>query len=164
MPPPPVASVVIPTYNQPALLLETLDTVMAQTFADLEVVVIDDGSTDDTAARVREYAARHDRPIRLVTQPNGGIGAARNRGIDEATGRYVALLDHDDLWMPRKLEEQVGFMEARPRCVATSTLWASTLTPDHPEFDPARICDADGIIPRPSGRWPKATSSFILRA
>src|SRR4051794_13197703 len=144
----PTVSVVVPTYNQPRLLSETLDGVLAQTFADFEVVVVDDGSTDDTPAVLARYAGRDGR-VRVVRQPNAGIGAARNRGLDEARGRYVAPLDHDDLWMPGKLAAQVAFMQAHPACVGVSVPWAVSSAPDRCAFDPAAVRDADGIVRRP---------------
>jgi glycosyltransferase involved in cell wall biosynthesis len=108
----PLVSVVIPTYNQPQLLLETLQSVFAQTLTDYEIVVVNDGSTDDTLERLRPVADR----IRIISQENTGIGGARNRGIAESRGKYVALLDHDDLWMSEKLEEQAGYFEKHPEC------------------------------------------------
>lgn len=92
----PLFSVVIPTYNRAAFVGETLASVFAQTFADFEIIVVDDGSTDGTAEFIRGLNAA----IRLICTANGGPGAARNRGVREARGRYVAFLDSDDLWLP----------------------------------------------------------------
>jgi glycosyltransferase involved in cell wall biosynthesis len=89
-------SVIIPTYNRAALLGEALDSVFAQEFPDYEVIVIDDGSTDDTAA----VAARYGRRVKFLRQVNRGPGAARNRGAQAAHGDYLAFLDSDDLWFP----------------------------------------------------------------
>lgn len=104
----PTVSVVIAAYNAEAFIQEALDSVLAQTYRDYEVIVVDDGSTDATAERVRRYGEA----VRLVQQANAGSAAARNRGIQEARGTYVAFLDADDLWLPEKLERQVGLHEA----------------------------------------------------
>jgi glycosyltransferase involved in cell wall biosynthesis len=144
----PLVSVVIPTYNAPHYLLETLQTVLDQAFTDFEVVIVNDGSTDDTLARVAPVARRDGR-VRVVTQANAGIGAARNRGIDESRGKYVALLDHDDLWRPGKLAAQAAFMEANPACAACSCPWAWSTWPDQCTFDKSLICDAGGVVRRP---------------
>ena len=90
----PLFSVIIPTYNRAALLREALDSVFAQSFTDYEVIVVDDGSTDETAAVVASYGSR----IRYFQQQNQGPGAARNLGAKYATGEYIAFLDSDDLW------------------------------------------------------------------
>jgi glycosyltransferase involved in cell wall biosynthesis len=111
----PTVSVVIPTYNHRAYVLQTLDSVFAQTYADYEIIVVNDGSPDDTAELLRPLveAGR----IRYIEQPNAGMGAARNRGIAEARGRYIAVLDDDDLWPPDKLAWQVEALENRPHAV-----------------------------------------------
>jgi len=98
-----IVSVVIPAYNAAEFIGRTLDSVRAQTFVDHETVVVDDGSTDGTAAVVEEYLARHRMRGTVVRQENRGIAAARNAGMREAGGTFVALLDHDDLWYPEKL-------------------------------------------------------------
>jgi cellulose synthase/poly-beta-1,6-N-acetylglucosamine synthase-like glycosyltransferase len=92
----PVFSVVIPSYNRINFLLRTLDSVWSQNFTDFEVIVVDDGSTDDTIKRLAALAT----PARLVTQANRGPGSARNIGANVARGKYIAFLDSDDLWFP----------------------------------------------------------------
>jgi glycosyltransferase involved in cell wall biosynthesis len=139
--------VVIPTYNAVALLMETLDSVFAQTLTDYEVIVVNDGSPDDTARRLEPLAAAG--KIRLINQPNGGIGVARNRGLDEARGKYIALLDHDDLWKPEKLRTQVEFMESHPECVGCTARWAASTRPSREACDFGQIIDARGVVVRP---------------
>lgn len=108
-------SVIIPTYDRRALLQLTLGSVFAQTFGDFEVIVVNDGSPDDTTAALQPLvnAGR----LRVVDQPNGGPSAARNRGIDEAGGEYIAMLDDDDLWPAEKLAWQVDELRANPDAV-----------------------------------------------
>ena len=97
----PIVSVIVPTYNRANYLGEALDSILGQTFADYEAIVVDDGSTDRTAELVRSVS---DPRIRYVYQENQGVSSARNRGIREARGSYVAFLDSDDLWLPELLE------------------------------------------------------------
>lgn len=111
-------SVIIPLYNKEASIATALDTVLAQTYQDFEVVVVDDGSTDDGAAIVERYT---DGRIRLIRQANVGVSAARNRGIAEARGEYVAFLDADDEWMPEFLAEIVALQQEFPDCRAQAT-------------------------------------------
>src|SRR5437773_3781756 len=101
-------SVVIPTYNYARYLPEAIDSALAQTHAPLEVIVVDDGSTDDTPRVLAVYGDR----IRVIRQANRGPGAARNTGIAAARGEYVGFLDADDVWLPRKLELQMARFEA----------------------------------------------------
>jgi Glycosyl transferase family 2 len=96
----PLFSVIIPVYNRANLVGSALDSVLAQDFSDYELIVVDDGSTDQTAEVIGRYAAEHPGRIISLRQSNGGPGAARNTGIAAARGRYVAFLDSDDLWFP----------------------------------------------------------------
>jgi len=99
-------SVVIPAYNATNFLAETLASVFAQTVPPAEIIVVDDGSTDDTAGIARDLG------VTVISRANGGISAARNTGVRAARSEYVALLDADDLWMPEKLEVQVAALAA----------------------------------------------------
>jgi glycosyltransferase involved in cell wall biosynthesis len=104
----PLVSVIIPTYNRAELLPRALDSVLAQTFDDFELIVVDDASTDDTARIVQAY---EDERISYHCQPeNRGVSTARNRGLCEARGTYVAFLDSDDEWMPNKLARQIEYV------------------------------------------------------
>lgn len=109
---PPLASIVIPAFNAEETLEETLDSVLAQRGVELEVIVVDDGSEDSTAEMARGFGSR----VRVVQQPNRGIGAARNRGIAESRGQFIAFVDADDLWHPDKVRLQVERLGAPLRC------------------------------------------------
>ncbi len=99
----PCVSVVIPNYNYAHYLPQALDSVLGQTYSELEVIVVDDGSTDDSETILGSYTGH----VRLIKQQNQGVAAARNRGVQESSGELVAFLDADDIWMPAKLERQV---------------------------------------------------------
>ena len=103
-------SVIIPAYNKAALTVKTVESVLGQTYENIEAIVIDDGSTDDTAQRLLPYYGR----IKYMRKENGGACSARNVGIRSATGEYVALLDCDDIYLPGKIEKSVGYLEQRP--------------------------------------------------
>ena len=111
-------SVVIPLYNKKESIASALDSVLALTYQDFEVVVVDGGSTDDGVAIVEQYT---DPRIRLIRQENAGVSAARNKGIAEAKGAYVAFLDADDEWMPEFLAEIVALQKRFPECRAQAT-------------------------------------------
>jgi glycosyltransferase involved in cell wall biosynthesis len=98
----PLFTVVVPAYNTARMVGAAIRSVLAQTCGDFELIVVDDGSTDDTGARIRGFEA--DPRVRGVRRENGGPAAARNTGIERATGEYVSFLDSDDLWMPNYLE------------------------------------------------------------
>ena len=111
--PSPKVSVVVAAYNTGAFLREALDSILAQTHPAYEIVVVDDGSTDDTAAICHSYG----RAIRYVYQHNQGISAARNAGIRAATGDWIALLDSDDIALPDRLRRAVDAIQANPDTV-----------------------------------------------
>lgn len=113
----PLVSAVIPTYNYGHYVTEAVDSVLAQTYKNVEVIVVDDGSTDDTRDRLAVYGSR----IRYIHQQNQGLSAARNTGIKAAGGPFVAFLDSDDLFHPRKLELQMRVFAARPELGLVAT-------------------------------------------
>jgi glycosyltransferase involved in cell wall biosynthesis len=108
--PAPTVSVVIPAYNVAWCVRKAIDSVLAQDWRDLEIIVVDDGSTDDTATVLAGYGDA----IRVVAQPNGGMSNARNAGIRAARGEFIAFLDADDWWLPTKLSRQVRLMRDQP--------------------------------------------------
>jgi glycosyltransferase involved in cell wall biosynthesis len=113
----PRVSVIIPTYNHQSYVITTLESVFAQTFNDYEVLVVNDGSPDQTES-VLEPLVMAGR-IRYIHQPNAGQASARNRGLAEAKGEFVAFLDDDDLWGPAKLQRQVEALCRNPNAVLT---------------------------------------------
>jgi len=113
----PLVSVIIPTYNRGWVVQEAIDSVLDQDFRDYELIVVDDGSDDNT----REILGAYGKAITVLQQPNRGVSAARNRGIAEAAGRLIAFLDSDDLWLPRKLTTQVKFFAENADAVINQT-------------------------------------------
>lgn len=106
----PIVSVIIPVYNRDRYLAEAIESVLVQTYPTIELLVVDDGSSDRSA----EVAQRYLPKLHYYYQPNGGTSAARNTGISLATGEFLAFLDSDDLWMPEKLLLQMAAFEADP--------------------------------------------------
>jgi len=117
----PVVSVIIPTFNRWPLVGEAVESVFAQSYSDFELIVVDDGSTDETQQELAKFRSR----LRLFVKARGGVAAARNFGVSRAAGRYVAFLDSDDLWRPKKLEMQTAFMEKDPavQICQTEEIW-----------------------------------------
>ena len=107
----PKVSIVIPVYNVEKYLRRCLDSILAQDFADTEVICVNDGSTDTSPSILEEYAARCPN-IRVLTQPNRGLGAARNAGLDAADGEYIIFVDSDDFLAPGYFSAAVGKLEA----------------------------------------------------
>jgi glycosyltransferase involved in cell wall biosynthesis len=109
----PKVTVVIPVYNGERFIRATLDSVFAQTYQNYEVICVDDGSKDGSAAILKSYAER----IQVIRQENTGQAGARNAGVKKGTGDYVAFLDQDDLWYPSKLDRQVAVLDSNPEAV-----------------------------------------------
>lgn len=123
----PLISCIVPVYNGERYLRETLDSIAAQTYQPIEIIVVDDGSTDRSA----EIVAAHSAPIRYLRQANSGPTVARNLGISAACGEYCAFLDADDLWDKQKLERQMARFTAHPEldiCIAhAQPFWINEL-------------------------------------
>ncbi len=116
----PLVSVVITTFNRSQTLARAISSVLAQTFLDYEIIVVDDGSTDETAGILADFGSA----INVVTQKNKGVSAARNAGISRGYGELFAFLDSDDEWMPHKLELQVaGYRAGAPFICHTNEIW-----------------------------------------
>jgi glycosyltransferase involved in cell wall biosynthesis len=109
---PPLISVIIPTYNGERYIVRTVDSALTQTYPHREVIVVDDGSPDHTAAALKSFEDR----IIYIRKANGGPASARNAGIARARGEYIAFLDGDDLWEKEKLSEQAAFLAGHPDC------------------------------------------------
>lgn len=110
-------SVIIPAYNRSLMLREAVDSVLNQDYPDFEIIVVDDGSADDTPEMLASYGDK----ITVIRQPNRGVSAARNRGIAAAKGELIAFLDSDDLWLPGKLTKQAEFFHAHPEALICQT-------------------------------------------
>src|SRR2546430_2424646 len=110
-----LVSIIIPVFNRAAMLREAVGSALAQTYRPIEVIIVDDGSTDDTARVADELAGDE---VRVIHQPNGGPGAAREAARQIARGEFTQHLDSDDLLLPRKLEVQVAALRAKPECGA----------------------------------------------
>jgi len=119
-----LVSVVVPAFDAAANIRQTLNSVLAQTYQEIEVIVVDDGSSDATSAIVEEFAAR-DARFHLIRQRNAGVGAARNAAIRKARGEYIAPLDADDFWFPEKLEKQVACMEQSGYEIGLAYCWST---------------------------------------
>ncbi len=113
----PLISVIIPTHNRSWILAEAIDSVLAQEGCEVELIVVDDGSTDDTPSLLTAYGDR----LKVIRQENHGVSAARNAGIRRSSGGLVALLDSDDRWLPGKLAAQAAFFTRRPDAMICQT-------------------------------------------
>jgi len=106
----PLVSVIVPLYKSAHSFLETLHSILSQTYTHIEVILVNDGSPDDTGEIAAKCAAKHDQ-VRAFTKKNGGVGSARNHGIKHAQGDLIAFCDHDDIWEPTKLQKQVPLFD-----------------------------------------------------
>ncbi len=148
--PNPRVSVIIPTYNRAWTLRAAVDSVLAQTYRDFELIVVDDGSTDDTAEILQPYGP----DITVIRQANAGVSAARNTGIRAAKGAFIAFLDSDDRWLADKLGVQVGFFASHPEAVICQT--EETWIRNGKRVNPKKVHQ------KPSGRIFKVSLALCL--
>lgn len=153
-------SVIIPTYNRADFLREAIESVLAQTFTDFELIVVDDGSTDGT----QELAASYKGMVRYIRQTNKGPSAARNNGIKNALGRYIAFLDSDDIWLPEMLAKQFSLSLKKPAAGLTATGYG-LINSGHPLTETV-IMNEDELADARNGNLYKnffATSSVMVK-
>lgn len=125
----PLVSVIIPAYNAEAFIAETLDSILSQTYPNIEVLVVDDGSQDSTAQIVESFAQKNPNII-LLQQSNKGVAAARNLAIEKSKGEYIAPIDADDIWFPEKLEKQMQVMLKSGQSVGLVYAWSVYINED----------------------------------
>jgi glycosyltransferase involved in cell wall biosynthesis len=153
----PLVTAVIPTYNRENEVCRAVDSILGQTYKNIEIIVVDDGSTDGTQARLERYGDK----IRFVGQTNAGPSAARNHGIRLSRGEIVAFLDSDDIWLPTKVERQVSIMQragdAVPCCLCNAS-FRFTDGRQIKSFDMAQLRPsyADGV-------WENVSELFLTR-
>jgi glycosyltransferase involved in cell wall biosynthesis len=138
-------SVIVPAYNAARHLRQTLESILHQTYPSIEVVVVDDGSTDATPQIAAEFAKRDSR-VRVIRQANAGVGAARNAAIREARGEYIAPVDADDVWCPEKLAKQVACMRASGDAVGLVYCWFMRIDDEGRVFGYSTQLDVEGWV------------------
>lgn len=160
----PAVSIVLPTYNREHIIARAIDSALAQTFTDFELLVVDDGSTDNTAEIMRGYT---DTRIHYLKQEkNQGGAEARNIGIRASKGRYIALLDSDDEWLPPKLEKQVAQMDALPEKTGVCYTGCHRIEPNHRSYAPANnvaVKEGDVFAQMLAGNFVAATTLLFRR-
>jgi glycosyltransferase involved in cell wall biosynthesis len=146
-----LVSVIIPAYNAEAFIAQTLESVLSQTYKNIEVLVVDDGSLDRTAEIV-EFFAETDSRIILLKQANAGVAAARNLAIEKSNGEYIAPIDADDIWYPQKLEKQVQCMLEADQSVGLVYAWSASIDEEdniigeYNSFHYLNICSIEGYV------------------
>lgn len=160
-----LVSIIIPCHNSARWLAEALESALAQTWSTVEIIVVDDGSTDGSGAVAQGFAARG---VQVVSQPNQGAAAARNTGLRQARGAYVQFLDADDLLAPDKLERQVRLLEAKGRdCIASCAWGRFTTDAAATELDPPRqlwrnLAPVDWLVLAAEHHLMMATATWLL--
>jgi glycosyltransferase involved in cell wall biosynthesis len=156
MPVAPLVSVVTPFFNAGRFIRDAVDSVLAQTYGNWELLLVDDGSTDDGAARVHEYVRRHADRIRCLEHPghaNRGMTSSRNLAVRQSRGKYLAFLDADDVWLPHKLDAQVAILEEHDEAVMVfgrPLYWRSwTSGADAKDTTPELWVDANSVVHPP---------------
>jgi len=148
----PLVSCVTPFLNGETFIADTIESVLAQTWANWELILVNDGTTDGAAEIVRRYCAAHPDRIRCVSHPEGrnlGPGASRNAGVREARGAYVAFIDADDIWLPERLEAHVAMFERHPDAalvIGPTLRWSSWTEADAPWWRPWSTLDERNVL------------------
>jgi len=150
----PLVSVIVPAFNAESTIDRTLLSVRAQTHADLEIIVVDDGSTDATRTRILQHIEQDSR-VRLISQPNAGVAAARNRGIGESRADYVAPVDADDLWHPGKIEQQLAAIHGHDDVGLVATAYCVI------DGDDLVVVECGGRLPSSTGFRDLCRRNFI---
>jgi len=149
-------SVIIPAFNRKKTIRRAVESVLAQSYKPIELIVVDDGSVDGTAEELSEFGSR----LRVIKQPNAGPSAARNTGIRAATGDLVAFLDSDDAWLPEKLARQISLLNQAPQavcCICNATML-------YPNGERRTSFEAAGLHPRHSdGVWTNPAEVLLTR-
>lgn len=138
----PLVSVIMPVYNSAKYLHEAVDSVLAQSYAHWELLMVNDCSTDSSAEKMKSFSEQDQRIKTFHLSKNSGAAAARNLAIQNAQGKYIAFLDADDLWMPEKLAQQISYMEQHQNVLSYS--WYYTMNPDGSKQD--KIIKAPAIV------------------
>jgi len=158
----PRVDVIIPVYNSAATVAESVESALGQTFTDFDVVAVDDGSTDASAEVLSRYGVR----IKVLTQPNRGLSAARNAGVHLGTGEYVAFLDADDIWEPEMLERTVAALDRLPHSVLAYTDVAVVDSSGRP-LNASLVGNSLGRAPQLDdlfvSLWPIMPSAVVMR-
>ena len=155
----PIVSIVMPVYNAEAYLADSIGSIIGQTFADWELICIDDGSSDRSLDILRQYQ-RQEMRVHVISRPNTGVTRARNDGMAVARGRYIAAMDLDDVALPERLRRQVDYMEAHPECVGLGAavrivgpdlmpIWDEHTPLDHETIDRETLAGAGAAIRQP---------------
>lgn len=159
-------SVIIPCYNAAQHIAEAIDSVLAQTDVPREILCVDDGSKDNTAAVVQRYVDATHGIVKLIQQPNGGVSKARNNAIDQSTGAYVAFLDADDIWLPEKTAAQLALFAAHPdaagvhcRLFNFESHWD-----DHQREETERAKDDPSVKELIQHHWVTTSAAMVSRA
>lgn len=160
----PLVSVILPACNAERFIGETLASILAQTWPNLEIVAVDDGSEDRTADIVREHAHRDPR-VRLLRQANRGVAAARNHALEHSAGALIAPIDADDVWQPSKLERQVRALAAQPPVVGLAYAWSRRIDAEGRAIGPCAgdTCSGAVFLPLLLGNFIGNSSSPLIR-
>ncbi|MEM0994242.1 MAG: glycosyltransferase family 2 protein [Bacteroidota bacterium] len=156
----PMISILTPAYNREKYIGEAIESVQIQAVKDWEMIIIDDGSTDQTVEIVKAYQAKDQRIILLQNPKNMGISATRNHGLKQVKGKYIAMLDSDDVCLPKRFEQQIPFLESHPE-VGVLGAWAEHIGTSNHQFTPEQN-DAQ-LRARSLYRCPMVHSSTIIR-